>query len=675
MINKVLFITLSNIGDVILSLPVLDVLREKFPSSLITVMAAQRTKEIFENNPFIHKFILYDKKWRLKKKIDLFFQLKKENFDLVVDLRHSLYGWLVSAKFQTPAFFRIFPKNIKHMKERNLYLIRKIVPEIKTPRIKIFYTDDNNERYIDDLLKKNGISSQDKIIVMACGARSHLKRWRKEGFIDLINELKKDFKIIIVGDGDDQAINSYIFEKTRGNVYDFTAKTTLRELAILLKRSILLVSNDSAVMHLASYLNIPTVAIFGPTDESKYGPWSEKSLVVKKEIFCRPCQKAQCRFKTLDCMKLVKTEDVLDAVERVLSQQFCCSETIGDYKRFLVVRTDRIGDVVLSTPVIRNLRKYYPNSYIAMMVSCQTREILEGNPYLDEVIVYDKDNKHKGWLASIYFSLQLRKKRFDLAIILHPTNRVHLVTFFAGIPKRVGYNRKLGFLLTDKLPHTKQLGQKHELEYNLDLLRYLGLKNLEKETYIPIRKDAQDYIDSIFKEKGINESDLILAIHPGASCLSKRWPIDYFAEVADKLKEKYGFIILVVAGPKDIDLAKRLIETMKGPAINLAGQLSLSQLASLLKRCKLFISNDSGPVHICSAVGTPVISIFGRNQKGLSYLRWGPVGEKDRWVHKDIGCKVCLAHNCQKGFLCLKAITPMQVLKIAEEVINGRTPL
>jgi len=127
---------------------------------------------------------------------------------------------------------------------------------------------------------------------------------------------------------------------------------------------------------------------------------------------------------------------------------------------------------------------------------------------------------------------------------------------------------------------------------------------------------------------------------------------------------------LVIAGPKDISLADNVLKHMHQSACNLAGKISVSQLASILKRCQLFISNDSGPVHIASAVGTPVISIFGRNQKGLSPNRWGPVGKKDKILHKEVGCIECLAHNCNKEFACLKAITVDDVLKVADEILK-----
>ncbi len=384
---------------------------------------------------------------------------------------------------------------------------------------------------------------------------------------------------------------------------------------------------------------------------------------------------------------LIKAEDVLREARGLLvknypSAEFIPSEVEGlragelriancAYRRILIVRADRIGDVVLSTPVIKALRDEYPNAYIAMMVSPYTREIVEGNPYLDEVIIYDKDVRHKSWFNSLRFACALRKKRFDLSLILHPQNRSHLVSFFAGIPRRIGYNRKLGFLLTDRIRHTKHRGEKHELEYNLDLIRVLGIEPKDKNLFIPIKEDVENWVDVLYNKEGLISSDKILAIHPGASCPSKIWPQERFAPVADRLVEKYGFKVIVVGGLQDLLLAQNLIQRMLYPVINLAGKTSLSQLSCILKRCRLFIANDSGPVHIAVAVGAPVISIFGRNQKGLSPKRWGPLGPRDKVLHKEVGCIECLAHNCKKEFACLKAISIEDVIEAADEVLGG----
>ena len=342
-----------------------------------------------------------------------------------------------------------------------------------------------------------------------------------------------------------------------------------------------------------------------------------------------------------------------------------------DFKKILISRSDKIGDVLLSTPVIKAMREAYPNAYIAMMVNPDTKEIIDGNPYLDEVIIFDKEAKHKGIFNYMKFVLGLRRKRFDLALILHPNNRMHLITFFAAIAHRVGYDRKMGFLLTDKIKHTKQYGEKHELEYCLDFVRFLGIEPQDKVPFMPIKNESEAWVRELFKQEHINQEDKLLAIHLSASCPSRIWPPERFAEVAEELARRHGFKVVVVASSKDFAIAESIAKNIHHRVVNLAGKTSLSQLASLIKKCALFISSDSGPAHIASAVGTPVLCLFGRSQKGLSPKRWMTVGKQDKFLHKNVGCIECLAHNCIKEFACLKAITVDDVLTTADEILKG----
>ena len=328
--------------------------------------------------------------------------------------------------------------------------------------------------------------------------------------------------------------------------------------------------------------------------------------------------------------------------------------------KILIVRTDRLGDVVLSTPVIKNLRLWFPKSHIAFMCRPYTRGALEGNPDLNEVIIYDKCGKQKSLWASIKFSLYLRKKKFDLAFILHPTNRANLITFLAGIPERVGWDKKLGKLLTKRIKHTKQEGKKHELEYTLDLLRELSIPIKCVDTYFPIRSKARTTVEQLLKGEGIGEGDKFIVIHPSASCPSKRWPQKRFQRVIKLLKERTGLKIIVITSQSEKEFGERLVGD--DGVIDLRGSLSIHEIGALLKQAALFISNDSGPVHIAASFNTPVISIFGRDNPGLAPLRWGPRGRKSFCFHKDVGCTKCLAHNCIKGFLCLQEITPQEVV-------------
>lgn len=673
---KILFISLSNIGDCILSLPVLDSLREKYPQGQITCLVSGRTKEIFLNCSAVANLIIFDKHSKLIDKIKLFLSLSKEKFDIVVDLRNSFFGAFLPAKKRSSPL-RMIPGRIKHMKDRHLFWADFSGDSVKAKKHQSLNITSDDKNYIEGVLNEKNLIKSNKLIVVSPGSRSQSKCWDKQNFSLLCSQLiKEGYDIILVGDKADQPICSYVQNLCLG-VFDLCTKTTIGQLAALLKKAKLLVTNDSAVMHLASYLNVPVIAIFGPTDEAKYGPWSDVSIAVKKDIFCRPCSKASCRFGTLACLTCIKPGDVLSQIKSILAGNGKKNpENPGNkdkqYRRILISRTDRIGDVLLSTPVIKALRQRFPQAYISMMVAPYARDIVEGNPYLDEVIIYDKEGKHKSWWRTIKFAGRLKKKKFDLAIILHPTNRLHLITFLAKIPQRLGYNRKLGFLLNRRQMHTKQEGLRHEAEYNLDLISDLGATGNPTDLFMPIKQESENYVEELFRKEGISPTDKILAVNPGASCPSKIWPTDRFAQVCEKLASLHNFKILILGEPKEIHLANKIMSGYKiqGKIINLAGKTSISQLASVLKRCTLFISNDSGPVHIASALGTPVISIFGRNQAGLSPKRWGPLGKHDKYLHKDIGCIQCLAHNCKKEFQCLKTITVDEVVKAAEDILK-----
>jgi len=668
---KILFVTLSNIGDCILTLPVLDLLREKFPQSSITCLVPPRPKEIFSNNPLIEKVIIFDKHAKLIDKIKLFFSLSREKFDLVVDLRNSFFGAFLPAKKRSSPFRKISSK-IKHMKDRHLFWAGFSEYSVRAKNYQSLAINSFDIDYIDNILGNEKIFKSNKLIVVAPGSRSHVKCWDKHNFSQLCSQLiKEGEKIALVGDKFDQPTCLYVQQNSGEGVLNLCAKTTINQLAALLKKAKLLVTNDSAVMHLASYLNVPVAAIFGPTDENKYGPWSDKNIVIKKDIFCRPCSKAQCRFGTLACLACIKPDEVFNQIKSIFADNY--AEVLEKkYRRILIIRTDRIGDVILSTPVIKSLRKKFPQAYIAMMVAPHAKDIVEGNPYLDEVIIYDKDSKHRSWWRTFKFASRLNKKKFDLAMILHPTNRVHLLTYLAAIPQRIGYNRKLGFLLTYRKKHLKQEGLKHEAEYNIDLLSEVGATADAGDLFMPMKQDSEQYVQELFRKEGLSPTDKILAINPGASCPSKIWPAERFAQVAEKLAGIYNFKIIILSGSKEMCLANKIVlhYGIKGKVINLAGKTSISQMASILKRCALFISNDSGPVHISSALGTPVISIFGRKQPGLSPQRWGPLGKLDKYLHKDVGCIQCLAHNCRKEFSCLKAISVEDVVSAAESILK-----
>lgn len=340
-------------------------------------------------------------------------------------------------------------------------------------------------------------------------------------------------------------------------------------------------------------------------------------------------------------------------------------------KRILIVRTDRIGDVVLSTPVIKTVRRAIPDAYIAMMVAPAARELVEGNPGLDETIIFDK-KKSGGLIGTLGFASALRKRKFDTVFVLHPTTRVHLILWLSGIRQRIGLDKKGGFLLTKKIAHTKQQGEKHEIDYNLDLLRAAGIdvEGADRLPFVPVKKQDKDSIGNILRENGFSDNAAFVVIHPGASCLSKRWPAERFASVADEVIKRFNKKIVIIAGANDGECGGKVADEMENESLNLSGDLSIGELAALLERADLLISNDSGPVHIAVALGVPVVAIFGRKQRGLGPKRWGPAGKNDIVLHKDAGCIECMAHDCASDFKCLDAVKTDEVIAAAGKLLG-----
>ncbi len=346
--------------------------------------------------------------------------------------------------------------------------------------------------------------------------------------------------------------------------------------------------------------------------------------------------------------------------------------TLSPSARILIIRLDRLGDVVLSMPVAQALREARPSAFLAMLVKPECRELIDGHPALNQALVYDKAGAHRGVLSTIRFAMSLRRERFDIALVLHPTFRAHWIAWLAGIPRRIGYARKGGWLLTQRLPHEKQRGRRHEADYTLDFVRALGVVPSRASPAIAVSHDAVERVNQRLGEHGIDPQARLVAIHPSASSVSKRWMPERFAAVADRLAQEQATRIVLVAGRADEPCVEQVTAAMRRPVVNLAGRLSVGELAALLRRAQLLISNDSGPVHIAAAVGTPVVAIFGRNQPGLSQGRWRPLGNHHTILQKDVGCTVCLADRCVIAFRCLTELPVDEVYNAAVRALRNR---
>jgi heptosyltransferase-2 len=310
---------------------------------------------------------------------------------------------------------------------------------------------------------------------------------------------------------------------------------------------------------------------------------------------------------------------------------------LPDIPRILITRTDRIGDLVLTTPLFKALRGKFPKAHIAVLVFLEHREIVQGNPFIDEVILYDKQGSERGLLGQFLFSQRLRKKKFDVAVHAHATNRTHLAAWLAGIPVRIGYDRRAPWALTHVRRYDKKEGLKQEAEYLLDLVGPLGVfPSREIETFFPVSDRAVRSLENLLLFHKVPLDLPWIVLSPSASDVTKMWPAERFGEFVTQIAKKRPVVFFAIGTRKDQEIIDKMKQSTRLPIFDLSGRLSLGMLGAFLKRAALLVSNDSGPVHIAVAVGTPVVSIFGRYEPGLGPKRWQPLGKNSRVVAKDV---------------------------------------
>lgn len=320
---------------------------------------------------------------------------------------------------------------------------------------------------------------------------------------------------------------------------------------------------------------------------------------------------------------------------------------IKEPKNILVVRTDRLGDVVLTTSVFTALRQAFPDAYIACLVKPEMRDLISDHPDLNQVLVDDRKGVHKGVAGFWRLVKRLKQGRFDTALIFHTKRRANALCWLAGIAQRIGFkNDKFGFLLTHPLLDERHLGHKHEKDYCLDVVRSLGVD--VDEDILPsltTQLEADTWAHGWLIKQVLN-NDKLVAIHPGASDPSKCWPVENFAALIQRI-EKQGGRCVLVGGQEEKAIAQTIKDLLQQDVLDLTGSVSLSQLAALLKQCGAMVSNDSGPVHVGAAVGTPVISLFLRNQPGINPERWHALGEKSLTLANKPGEEILLGEAGQ----------------------------
>jgi heptosyltransferase-2 len=332
-----------------------------------------------------------------------------------------------------------------------------------------------------------------------------------------------------------------------------------------------------------------------------------------------------------------------------------------------VIKLIAIGDLVVTLPALRALKQTFPEAHLSLMATPRVREVIEGCPYLDEIIYYDILGKDKGLLGLIKLIRTLQKKKFDLALELDHYYRItSLITYLAGIKNRIGFDlagQGRRGLVTLKAPYSVD---KHEVEVFLEAAKVVGADISEKELVeIWISEEDKKWVTTFLTNEGITKDDLIIGIHPGTgpSATSRRWAPEKFGKLADWLiNDKHAKVIFTGAN-SELELINACVEFMTAKPIIAAGKITLKQFAELCRRCKLFICVDTGPLHIAAAMKTTVIGLYGPNTP----LKWGPYGKNHLTIYKNLPCSPCTKQylgqvsKC-KNPICMEQISVQDVM-------------
>lgn len=331
--------------------------------------------------------------------------------------------------------------------------------------------------------------------------------------------------------------------------------------------------------------------------------------------------------------------------------------------RILIIHTAFIGDIVLSTPLIKKIKDTYPDSDITYVTTPSGEAILKNNPHLNNIIVYDKRGEHKGISGVWQLGKRLRYENFNMVITPHRYLRSSILSWLSRSPIRKGYDIASGsFLFTEKIKYDRT---KHEVEKLLSFVAPENKKRYEIELY-PGEKEKMKG-DNLWKEN-LLEDKKVVVLAPGSKWFTKQWPVEYFNKLAESLKKLSNVRLIVVGGKDEINLP---IE--KENIIDMRGKTSLLELADILSRADVVVTNDSSPIHIASAFKKPrIFALFGPTIEKFGFFPWS-LNSKVFQVD-GLKCRPCGIHggkSCpEKHFKCMRDILPEEVFNEIKEYLG-----
>ena len=344
---------------------------------------------------------------------------------------------------------------------------------------------------------------------------------------------------------------------------------------------------------------------------------------------------------------------------------------LRDAERILVRSTNWVGDAVMSIPALEALRARLPQTEIVLLSIPWVSELFWHHPAVDRQIVYKPDSDHRGPLGFAKLIRELREEQFDAALLFQNAFHAAWMAWRARIPLRIGYARDgRSFLLADAIEPPSPAAYGHQANYYLQLLFRAGLIDRPQpveEVRLHLSEEEGARAARKLESLGLGGPRLLVGIAPGAAYgPAKRWLPDRFGGLADRLIGALGADVLIFGSAAERPLAEEVAASMKHTPAMVAGETSMRELLSLMDRCRLIVTNDSGSMHLAAALGVPLIAIFGSTDERAT----GPLGARVRIVKRGVTCSPCGRRVCPIDFRCMTGISVEEVFRTTLELVK-----
>ncbi len=334
----------------------------------------------------------------------------------------------------------------------------------------------------------------------------------------------------------------------------------------------------------------------------------------------------------------------------------------------LIRSANWVGDAIMTTPTIRAIHKNFPHATITILAKPWVAPIFHHNPYIDDIMLYDAEGRHRKWLGKVRLSKDLHRRACDLAILMQNAFEAALLAYLARIPNRLGFNTDgRGLLLTHSIRLDPSLKQGHQIDYYLGILKGASLKHDGGGLTLVVTQEEQNNAQDILRSHGIGGQECLIGINPGATYgTAKRWFPQRYADLCIRLRKSWGARILIFGGPSEEALGQEISEMIGKGSLNLSGKTNLREAMALIQKCHLFITNDSGLMHVAAAFDIPQIAIIGPT----NHVATGPSNPRSHIVRVPVECSPCMKRDCPTDHRCMKEITVDMVYSTAEALLS-----